>query len=268
VRLALEGTANRDRLDIMMTNHKRNGSKPPPIFVSPRDREAIIWRYMDFTKFVSMLSREALYFCRADLLGDPFEGSVPKMNIDSRERQTTKDNRTAGIAEKRPNLVKWSRQWTFINCWHMNDVESAAMWKLYSKSDEAIAIRSTFHRLDDCVGGTCQIGVVNYVDYEKETIPEGNLFYPYIHKRQSFSYENEIRAFIQDLPKKRDRFDYSAQPNEDGRWVKVNLGHLITKVFIAPTAPAWFKSLVQDVCIKYNFLKEVDQSSISGVPLY
>jgi hypothetical protein len=37
-----------------------------------------IWRYMDFTKFISVLDTQTLFFSRIDLLGDKFEGSVPK----------------------------------------------------------------------------------------------------------------------------------------------------------------------------------------------
>lgn len=37
--------------------------------------EAALWRYMDFTKFVALLKDNALYFARADHLGDPFEGA-------------------------------------------------------------------------------------------------------------------------------------------------------------------------------------------------
>jgi hypothetical protein len=33
-----------------------------------------LWRYMDLAKFVWMLQRRALYFCRLDALGDPYEG--------------------------------------------------------------------------------------------------------------------------------------------------------------------------------------------------
>jgi hypothetical protein len=36
---------------------------------------------MDFTKYVSMLDSGSLFFARADLLGDPFEGSSSRANI-------------------------------------------------------------------------------------------------------------------------------------------------------------------------------------------
>ena len=37
--------------------------------------ETELWRYMDFAKFVSMLEQRSIYFARADVLGDPFEGA-------------------------------------------------------------------------------------------------------------------------------------------------------------------------------------------------
>jgi hypothetical protein len=44
---------------------------------------------MDFTKFRSMLDAHALFFSRADLFEDQFEGSYPRPNVDSRlERQS------------------------------------------------------------------------------------------------------------------------------------------------------------------------------------
>jgi len=51
-----------------------------PLFVSPQDEVTKIWRYMDFTKFVSMLENKGLFFPSADNLGDPFEGSFSAVN--------------------------------------------------------------------------------------------------------------------------------------------------------------------------------------------
>ncbi len=35
-------------------------------FTSPDDQDAKIWKYLDFTKFISMLETDSLYFARAD----------------------------------------------------------------------------------------------------------------------------------------------------------------------------------------------------------
>ena len=53
-------------------------------FHDPPPSDAILWRYMDFTKFVALLEMRALFFARSDKLNDPFEGSLPKRNIEAR----------------------------------------------------------------------------------------------------------------------------------------------------------------------------------------
>ena len=47
---------------------------------NPPESDAVLWKYMNFTKFVSLLEKQALFFARADKLGDPFEGSFSKAN--------------------------------------------------------------------------------------------------------------------------------------------------------------------------------------------
>lgn len=45
-----------------------------------------------------------------------------------------------------------AQDWMYISCWHMNEYESAAMWKLYAKSSDAIAIQTTFQKLCESIG--------------------------------------------------------------------------------------------------------------------
>jgi len=104
-----------------------------PVFKAPADRDSRLWRYMDFSKLVFLLHYSYLYFARADKLGDPFEGSVTKENIRQRLVQF-KDLRTAAQRHGRPypmaqisGILSHVRRWTYVSCWHLNDVESAAM---------------------------------------------------------------------------------------------------------------------------------------------
>ena len=49
------------------------------VFHAPSPTNAKIWRYMDFTQFVSMLEHGGLFFfCRLDYLQDRFEGSLSR----------------------------------------------------------------------------------------------------------------------------------------------------------------------------------------------
>jgi hypothetical protein len=51
----------------------------PMVFSQPND-QARIWRYMDFTKFISVLENGGLFFSRADYFSDPFEGHYGGIN--------------------------------------------------------------------------------------------------------------------------------------------------------------------------------------------
>lgn len=119
-----------------------------PDFHKPQSKKGKIWRYMDFTKYISLLEKRELFFSRADKLGDPFEGSYPKGNIQQRKRMHEEMLRRLpsvfnAVYERKPEgwstLYKNLPRFIFINSWHQNDQESAAMWRLYLKSNEGIA---------------------------------------------------------------------------------------------------------------------------------
>jgi hypothetical protein len=114
---------------------------------SPPDTTRI-WRFMDLGKFISALHTSSLFFCRADLLRDPYE-CMPneKMIEDYAKRVPRADNR---FLEDMRQMTVANRLWTYINSWHMNEFESAAMWELYLKNQEGIAIETDFARLRDC----------------------------------------------------------------------------------------------------------------------
>jgi hypothetical protein len=243
----------------------------PVIFEKPVSNNAKIWRYLDFTKFVSLLDKSALFFSRADKLGDPFEGSYPKANVELRP-QVYKDKVPPDVINHAPEFNKLLVKHTFINCWHLNRYESAAMWKLYLKSNEGIAIRSTFSRLKSCLNAEKRdifIGKVQYVDYEKDLLSEVHTLLPFVHKRKSFAHEHELRALIQEFRYKRNgEIDWSKPPFDEGIYIKVNLETLIDKIYLAPTSPKWLVELVKSVTGLYKLNKEVLQSTLDDVPVY
>jgi hypothetical protein len=244
--------------------------KQHPVFESPQDLNAKIWRFMDFTKFVSLLDKSALFFTRADKLGDPFEGSFSRANIKLRP-EIYKEKIPQSALEQMSQFFSKVIKFTFVNCWHLNEYESAAMWKLYLKSNEGIAVRSTFNRLKECFGDDKYdifIGKVKYIDYERDWLPEGNAFYPFVHKRRSFEHEQELRAVIQEIPFKDDKLDLSMLPQDDGIYIKVYLDMLIESIYVAPTSPTWLFDLVKSVSKQYKLDKEIMQSSLDEKPVY
>jgi hypothetical protein len=241
----------------------------------------ILWRYMDFTKFVSMLSSQGLYFARGDNLGDRFEGSLTAGHI-ARRAETEQRMKKRGSIKAHAlsqDMAKARIERTIVNCWHMNEVESMAMWKLYLTTSEGIAIRSTFGRLTSAFpqfeeahqGRTArdgliriQIAKVRYVTFDDPEISKGPLI---MLKRKSFEHEREIRAIAVDDALELWPENPSPFP-AGGEVVKVNLNALIEQVYVAPEAPVWFKTLVEDVIRAYGFTFPVTKSDLDRDPVY
>ncbi len=234
------------------------------------NEKVMIWRYLDFTKFISLLDKQALFFTRADKLLDQFEGSWTKANLE-RLSASFKDYVKGG--EKILDFLRKIRKYTIVNCWHWNEYESAAMWELYIKSDAGIAIQSTFDSLIKELGknevqGVMNIHDVKYIDFESFSMPEGDLIAPFFHKRKSFAHEQEIRAVIQQLPiNKLGQIDWTIKPHDSGIYIPVDLNILIKNILVSPTAPQWFMDLVGAVVKKYNLDKPVKQSSLADPSL-
>ena len=228
-----------------------------PAFTPP-PREATLWRYMDFTKFVSLLDKSSLFFCSADRLGDPFEGSWSQVNFETMsERYPPEVAET--IRQAMPNIERL-RGRHLINCGHWNGFESDAMWKIYTGQSVGIAIKTDFASLSKSFIGdnAIYIGKVNYVDYNNSIIPEGNLFYAYLHKRNHFEHEREVRAIMSDTTQRNGQ--------HMGRYCQVDLSILVHQVIVSPLAPEWFSQLVNSVATKYSLQAPVITSSLSDLP--
>ncbi len=231
-----------------------------------------IWRYLDFTKFVSLLDTGCLFFCRTDKLPDPFEGSTPKANIKKRIDFTKKKELSPDFADEISNTLRIFRNQFYVNCWHINDFESAAMWSLFLTNNEGIAIQSTLSRFKnsfDKAPDNVSVGAVKYIDYESDLIPEIDIFQPFLHKRKSYEYEKELRAITLKVSDDEEGIPtLGGDIPEMGTYVPVDLDMLIDKIYVSPTAPDWFFELTESIVEKYNLNKGVYQSNLKEDPVY
>ena len=230
-------------------------------FKTPDNREIKIWRYLDFPKFVALLTSRCLFFCQLDQLKkeDPFEGTVSSSW--SRQAELVRP----GLDVPLRDSVRKQRPWVLVNCWHMNEHESTVMWKHYAGSDCSVCVQSTFARLDDCLPEDVFLGTVKYISYEEEPMDFGNLFFPIMHKRKSFEHERELRAVrcdVQACEKGMER------PPNCGESIPVDLGKLIQNIYVAPSAPEWFLKLVEDICTKFELNVPISRSSQDAEPMY
>jgi hypothetical protein len=244
-----------------------------PVFEPPSNPDIAIWRYMDLAKFLSMLQDQALHFARVDIMPDEFEGSISKPTLDHQRKIFDMPGeafeRFSGQLSEANRL---HRAYTYLSCWHMNEHESAAMWAIYQSGEpRGVAVRSTYRGLSGCITDqrSVYIGTVNYIDFDTEIVPDGNGYYPYVHKRKSFEHEREIRAVCPG-----DRFRRHGDAVEElpiGSPVipiAVDLDGLVQAVYVSPKAPEWFAELVPSLLSRYGRNWPVHHSSLDADPLY
>lgn len=179
-----------------------------------------------------------------------------------------------GLADQR-KTVKKHREYIFVNSWHIKNHESAAMWNQYLSNNEGVAIRSNFNNLGNCFQEKkdykIEIGIVNYIDFKTDFIPMGNLLSPFIYKRKSFEYEDELRSLIWLPPFSEDKQEIYQEKNAEvynGIYIPIDVNLLIEEIFVAPKAPSWIKDLVKSLTQKFGINKEVIQSDLATSPLY
>jgi hypothetical protein len=111
-------------------------------------------------------------------MSDKFEGAMGAVNVAAR---TLNSEGLAALQAKLAPHTQMMRRYTYLNCWHASEHESAAMWGLYQGDGRGVAVKSTFNRLINSLQSERLIyaGMVRYIDYDHEAVPEGNAFAPY-----------------------------------------------------------------------------------------
>lgn len=235
----------------------------------PND-DAVIHRYMNFPKFMSLLVSRNLFFTRADKFEDPLEGEIPELYLDrlfwSFDRAPLTDALfsifNCAKEEVKKNVIDsyyQKRATTFISCWNESTSESYALWKIYAQ-DYGVAIQTSVRKLQEVtqLSGS-EIFKVKYLGksvkdfiaprFSKEGIENYNFF---VFKKEQYNYENEIRLII-------------SGTSGDFQIVEIDdLSYFIDKIIVSPFAEKWFLEMVRKVTEKYGLAGiEVSASTIT-----
>lgn len=256
---------------------------PHPLFKLPNDGARKVWRYMSFEQLFSMLRNSALWFTRGNVLRnmEPYEGQLPALNINADPAEIFKNfipNRELNQKEL-ANLTRGHRinqesirVNALINCWNMLEYESYAVWKVYGKGNNSIAIVSDINGLKSSFGNYKDydvfIGEINYIDYKKEKIDETNYLGLFLHKTPFYSSESELRCIIIDdgdnclFPDSEPVFwgVEDAKRLSPGTFVPIDMNTLIKEIVVGPLANPWFVGEVKK-------LRELFQLSNASVRL-
>lgn len=224
-----------------------------PNILLPENPDTIVWKYLDLSKFLDLLFSKKLFMSRSDKFEDQYEGTFSEPTFEEIRK----------ISENNPKFLdyyKSHREKIVISSWHINEYESFAMWQIFTKNNEGLAIQSTIGRLQEALKTeriTEQfIGQVNYIDYKKEHIPFNDTFFPFLFKRKSFQYEREVRI-ISDVTMN------NINVNE-GVKVSVDINQLIERIYIHPKSENWYKNLVFQLMEQLGFNFTIEKSDLES----
>ncbi|MBK7806396.1 MAG: hypothetical protein IPJ51_08865 [Saprospiraceae bacterium] len=227
------------------------------------DSNTTIWRYIDFPKFVDLITSNKLFFCRSDNFEDPYEGI-----FQLRDHEETK------VMLQNQKLTK---KFYFLNCWHINEHQSDAMWKIFLNTKNGIAIKSKVGNVIESFKNSqddIYIGKVNYRDFEKVSFTDlifesQNLIKnghrsinQFNYKRISFEHEKELRLFYIDTPIPHVTKNETPRDPLTEKYISVDIKKLINEIVIAPFADIWFQKMVKRLLQNLGLHFEIIQSNL------
>lgn len=133
------------------------------------------------------------------------------------------------------------------------------MWDIYQRDGRGVAVRSTWESPTFSITSARQVfgAKVQYVDYGRTFIPEGNAFGAYLHKRESFAHEREVRLIMGTGLTGPNPADpegvFDLGPEAPVLPIEVDLNRLVERVYLAPGAPPWIVEVVRSVTARYGF---------------
>ena len=256
--------------------------------------DTTLWRYMSLDKLVDLLATQELHFTplASFAKSDPFEGYLPAVAMDAdasiirplvedaestwklvgahrksighelTEEETDFTEKQISDLKTAPRLYHVAIAKSIaVNCWHVNNGESEAMWRLYGDSGKGVAVETTFGALKESIAARdsafrVHIYPVKYLDFfdtklkPMDCVVEGHRA-PLL-KRISYEHEREVRAFIVHVPETA----RAGLKLEDWRPVPVRIpvdvNRLVKAVHVSPYPGEPFASSVTRICEKFS----------------
>jgi hypothetical protein len=126
----------------------------------------ILRRYLDLPRYVELLRTQSLYFRRADLFPDKFEGALTPAI-----RSLINDALSTGKGDyDADSYYQFVRNSIYLNCWSFGSHDNMALWKLYGGITNGIVITTTLKRLVEAGlswENEVKICRVKYIDHFK-----------------------------------------------------------------------------------------------------
>ena len=207
--------------------------------------DAVIWRYMSFSRFEQMINDSAIYLARIDQFADFTEGSfthaMAKRSFDGLKASGVPDV----VAYAPQKICAHHNNYWYASCWNANKVESNLFWRAYGspKKDDKyqfkVAIKTTAKKLISSINQNINyqlyFGEINYIDFDKDDpSADSNYAHGYLHykKKQEYQSEHEIRLAIFDIKSIRGGVLSQMPATPIGISIPVDLDILIDEIYV------------------------------------
>lgn len=217
----------------------------------------VIWRYLSFDRFLAILKTHSVWFSRPFGFGDLWEGLFPPSYI----RRTKHYAEAKGIPfegfnqDFRKRLLR-HRCGHFVNCWHMSDHESDAMWRLYALAPNGIAMQSTVGDVNGCLRPHNSGRVIYYDPSNDVRSPTMFGAHDILFKRSPFAWEREYRFWFDDeevLQKIEAGEEVRDEDLSRGKPVGIReMQRLIKRIVVAPGASNDFIDQLRAACLEHR----------------
>jgi hypothetical protein len=165
------------------------------VYVLEPAEDAVVWRFLDMTKFRDLMANEELYFRRADRFAkDPNEGIPP----DDWLRATLKLQKyvladEVKLSAEKGNLSQF-REASYISCWHLFNEEDAEVWREFAPY--GVAIRTRYGLLKDALNSLIDQILLGLTRYGYKLTDPHNLIQFIFTKGTDFIKEREVRVVM------------------------------------------------------------------------
>lgn len=231
------------------------------------DQDLKLWRYIDLAKLVSLLETKAIWLARADTFRDKHEGRFPD------EMRTLTEKAYETFLPDDPSPVKDANDFqdyllknTFISSWHKNINENMAMWEIYGRDMNAVAVavQTTVGRIKKGTDSSDLNGhslLLKPVEYERAEDVQGILPYEdcFFRKRPHFAFEQEVRISLDTYSR------YNPTKNTPyGHRLQCSIDVLIESIYVHPDSAAWFEDVVNSIRTRYQLSAEIKRGAFGN----
>lgn len=248
------------------------------------DPSTIIWRYLTFSKFISLIETNALWFSKLKKFEDEFEGITPEPSRSSLKKQHHDMEDWFQDEELKEQVRRFvedneddGRELVVASCWFIGDHESKNMWDFYTKDIQGVAIQSTIEMLTRSLVMSHDkfwIGKISYIDptcHDMNPYEASQAHLRAFLKDSKYSHENELRVATMNWvapgclnpdgspqnEKQRAKLVYS--PERAGIYVGAKLPTLVRAIRVAPGATDHHRKIV-------DLLRSVVGISVPALP--